>query len=244
MGDAMSGRLEPPLLFTLRDADPASCVAAARTISYYRDGFDVDRDDGASLWWRKTNPFDRAAKAHARSIEEANDETDRCAVLLAHDIVGCGQAKLYGRVPWDWLLSRSLRSYRSRAASVAGRCGVANIPSPSDEHALPARSAPDACGHVVRASDRDPVYALLLDFDFDALASAEENAIAWNHVRSPDGPVARAARLIEKSWMRKYPKCAAHILLFETRSDDLRDPGKPSVHGYLFETLPGLQTDG
>eukprot|EP00854_Cymbomonas_tetramitiformis_P029207 gene29207-36329_t len=236
---------EPPLLFTLRDADPVSCVAAARTLSYYRDGFDdADCDDVASFWWRKADPFNRAAKAHARSIKEAKNETDRCAVLLAHDIVGCGQAKLYGRVPWNWLLSRALRCYLSRAASVTGRCGVANIPSPSDEHALTARSAPDACGHIVRASDEDPVYALLLDFDFDALASAEENAIAWHHVRSPDGPVARAARLIEKSWRRKYPNCAAHILLFETRSDDIRDPGKPSVHGYLFETLPGLQTDG
>ncbi|KAK3260430.1 hypothetical protein CYMTET_30606 [Cymbomonas tetramitiformis] len=200
----------------------------ARTVAFLRGGkcVDADQTDRCSIWWAGRD-------ALARSRADANGDDAR-TVLVAHDIHMSTQIKMYGRVPWDWLLACARDSFAARLGSTC-RHKFGNVPRHADAHRVSLAQTPSVCYHVVR-DELDPIVSLLLDFDFEVTAD-------WQDARSPEGPVARAVRAIEHAWRGWFPGCEAHVLLLETYSDGGGDSNrdKPSVHGYLFETLPDRQ---
>ncbi|KAK3235386.1 hypothetical protein CYMTET_54417 [Cymbomonas tetramitiformis] len=197
-----------------------------RTGQYLRTGLSVKRSD-VSVWW---SGKDALARARRSTSEENLGETP---VLVAHDINRTTQIKMYGLVPWDYLLKCAMRSFDERSRSC--RRGFGEVPRAANGDAVSLDRAPSVCFHVLR-EEQAPVVHLLLDFDF-------EEKHTWEDARSTQGPVARVVRAIESAWRTWFPGCEAHVLLFETRSDATDASGeKPSVHGYVFETLAGVQT--
>ncbi|KAK3242549.1 hypothetical protein CYMTET_47708 [Cymbomonas tetramitiformis] len=183
--------------------------------------------------------------------------------LVGHDTVGvdAGQAKMYAVISWTRLLCYAAVPFPCRSEHSA-RLGVrdcTHIPSPSKALDLRMKDTPTQFFHTAR-QEACPIHMLLLDFDLPKLEDARyhlefvrkpehgngvvgkeacESEAAWRSVRSESGPVWRACRAIEAAWPRWFPGCSAHILLFETRRDvdafAREDPGKPSVHGYVFQ---------
>ncbi|KAK3289715.1 hypothetical protein CYMTET_2844 [Cymbomonas tetramitiformis] len=216
---------------------------------------------GESRWWKAEAPLrgarefhERTTTEHVRLLETSGSERDFSTrstalfpMLVAHDLLGerSGQAKMYAALSWARLLCYVCTSFRVRYNRVSE--GFAGVPSRSVGVRVPDRNVPKICFHGVR-SENAPVHALMLDFDFPdprvvdyaALFSLAETSLsrvdaAWSAVRSEEGPVCRAVRAIERAWPQWFPGYTAHVLLFETRRDEPSDPGKPSVHGYLFQ---------
>ncbi|KAK3288312.1 hypothetical protein CYMTET_4202 [Cymbomonas tetramitiformis] len=209
-------------------AAPHSLLRAhcERTGQFLRKGLTVKRSD-VSVWW---SGKDALARARQSTSQEDLGETP---VLVAHDVNRITQIKMYGLVPWDYLLKCAMRSFDERLQGC--RRGFGDVPRAANGDVVPLVRAPSVCFHVLR-EEQAPVMHLLLDFDFEAEHS-------WEDARSAQGPVARVVHAVESAWRVWFPGCEAHVLLFETRADATDAGGeKPSVHGYVFETLAGVQT--
>ncbi|KAK3255198.1 hypothetical protein CYMTET_35671 [Cymbomonas tetramitiformis] len=216
---------------------------------------------------------ERATTEHARLLEHRasaiggdqqaaslHDATSLFPMLVAHDLLGehTGQAKMYAVLSWARFLCYACASFRVRCDRTKGGFSATGVPSRSSGVRVTDRYVPTICFHNVRPENA-PVHALMLDFDFpdpcvvdyaalfsvdDAEASVSRIAAAWSAVRSEVGPVCRAVRAIEAAWPRWCPGYTAHVLLFETRRDEASDPGKPSVHGYLFQRCANDSVEG